>query len=208
MGSISESQTLQRIASEGDAAVADLFSQHRPRLSRMVSFRMDPRLRGRVDTEDILQEAYLDAVRRIQHFTENPVVSIFVWFRLIVSQTLQTVHRRHSGTQMRDVRREQSRYRRAVDGSATAVSIIALVAGHQTSPSQAAVRTERVRELQAALDDLSELDREVLALRHFEELSNEETAEELGILPKAASTRYFRAIRRLKGLLDNRPTSE
>jgi len=174
----------------------------------MVHFRMDPRLRGRIDPDDILQEAYLDAIGRIHHFTDHPVVSIFVWFRLIVSQTLQTVHRRHLGTQMRDVKREQNQYRRTVDGSATAVSIISLVADHLTSPSQAVVRTERVTALEEALGDMSELDREVLALRHFEELSNEETAEELGINPKAASTRYFRAIRRLKGLLDNRPDFE
>jgi RNA polymerase sigma-70 factor (ECF subfamily) len=205
MDSLSNSQVLRRISADGDDAIAEFFSQNRERLVRMVSFRMHPRLRGRVDPDDIVQEGYLDAVQRIHHFTDNPVTSIFVWFRLVVAQTLQTVHRSHLGTQMRDANREQSRTRRTIDGDATAASITALVVGHLTSPSQAAVRDERAKELREALDGMSSLDQEVLALRHFEELSNNEAAEELGITAKAASVRYFRAVRRLKGLLENRP---
>lgn len=205
MDSGSDSHILRRIRSEGEEAIAELFSSNRERLLRMVSFRMDPRLRGRVDPDDVVQEAYLDAVQRIHHYTEKPITSIFVWFRLIVAQTLQTVHRRHLGTQMRDAKREQSLTRRTIDGDATAASITALVVGHLTSPSQAAVKEERAKELREALDGMSSLDQEVLALRHFEELSNNEAAEELGITAKAASVRYFRAVRRLKGLLEKRP---
>lgn len=206
MDPVSGSQVLRRIAAEGDEAIAEFFSMNRDRLTRMVSFRMHPSLKGRVDPDDVVQEAYLDAVSRIHHFTENPVTSIFVWFRLIVAQTLQTVHRRHLGTRMRDVNREQSR--RTVDGNATAASITALVVGRLTSPSQAAMRDERAKQLRESLDGMSALDQEVLALRHFEELTNNETAEELGITAKAASVRYFRAVRRLKGLLENRPDFE
>lgn len=208
MDPVSGSQVLRRIAAEGDEAIAEFFSMNRDRLTRMVSFRMHPSLKGRVDPDDVVQEAYLDAVSRIHHFTENPVTSIFVWFRLIVAQTLQTVHRRHLGTKMRAVSREQSLSRRTVDGDATAASITALVVGHLTSPSQAAVRDERAKQLREALDGMSALDQEVLALRHFEELTNNEAAEELGITAKAASVRYFRAVRRLKGLLENRPDFE
>lgn len=208
MDPISGSHVLRRISAEGDEAIAEFFSMNRDRLIRMVGFRMDARLRGRVDPDDVVQEAYLDAVKRIHHFTENPVTSIFVWFRLIVAQTLATVHRRHLGTKMRDASREQSLTRRIPDGDATAASITALVIGRLTSPSQAAVRDERAKQLREALDGMSELDQEVLALRHFEELTNNETAEELGITSKAASVRYFRAVRRLKGLLESRPDFE
>ncbi len=204
---LTSSAVLKRIESDGEQAVAELFSSHRERLARMVTFRMDARLRGRVDPDDIVQEAYLDAVQRIRHFTANPVTSIFVWFRMITTQTLQTVHRRHLGTKMRDANRE-ARVGGGGDADATAASIQAFLVGQLTSPSQAAIREERSQQLKEALEGMSELDQEVLALRHFEELSNNEAAEVLGIEPKTASVRYFRAVRRLKDVLEKLPGFE
>lgn len=207
-GSLSGSQVLRRIQENGDSAIAELFDQHRDRLLRMVGFRMDARLRGRVGPEDIVQEAYLDAVQRIDHFTANPVTSIFVWFRMITIQALHNAHRRHLGTHKRDAAREVSSSKRGYGSGETAASITGLLIGQLTSPSQAAIREERSKQLQDALETVSELDQEVLALRHFEELTNQETAEVLGIEPRTASVRYFRALRRLRGVLEKLPAFE
>lgn len=204
---ISQDEVLQRLSDQGENAVAELFSMHRERLLKLVTFRLDARLKGRVDPDDILQEAYLDAAQRIEHFTSNPVTTIFVWFRLIVMQTMTNVHRRHLGTKMRDASLEVSKRAQQSSGS-TVASITQFLTGHLTSPSQAAIREEQTKQLAEALEDLSELDREILALRHFEELSNAEAAEVLGIEAKTASVRYFRAIRRLRGVLEKLPGFE
>jgi len=204
---LSESEVLRRLGDGDENAVAELFSQHRERLLRMVAFRLDSRLKGRVDSDDILQEAYLDAVQRIGYFIGNPVTTIFVWFRMIVLQTMTNVHRRHLGTKMRDASLEAPKRHQGVNES-TVASITGFLTGHLTSPSQAAIREEQSQQLTDALEGLAELDREILALRHFEELTNAESAEILGIEAKTASVRYFRAIRRLRGVLERLPGFE
>ena len=192
-------------AKDGDEqAVAELYSQHRQRLWRMVHFRLDQRLRGRVDADDILQEAYLEAVKRIRHFKDDTTTSFFVWLRMIVMQTLIDVHRRHLGAKMRDAGREVSIAGSQYSQTTTASLAVHLV-GHLTSPSQAAMREEMFGRLESTIGDMDPIDREVLALRHFEELTNGEVAEVLGITQDAASIRYVRAIRRLRDILSQVP---
>ncbi len=189
----------------GDAeALAELISQHRPRLLRMVEFRLDARLQRRVEAEDVLQEAYLDAAKRMQHFADDTSRSFFIWLRMVVMQTLIDVHRRHLGAQMRDAGRETG-VPGAPGSQATSCSLAADLVGRFTSPTLAARRAEMAEQLRVALDEMDPTDREVLALRHFEELTNGEVAEELGIEQKAASIRYVRALRRLKDLLGDIP---
>jgi RNA polymerase sigma-70 factor (ECF subfamily) len=195
---------LDRLKSGDDQALATLFAGHRDRLLRLVEFRLDARLRGRVEAEDVLQEAYLDAAKRMHHFAEDTSTSFFIWLRMVVTQTLINVHRRHLGAQMRDVGREIVT-RGAPFSRATSFSLAAGLLGRFTSPTLAARRAEMVERIRAALEDMDPIDREVLALRHFEELTNSEVAEELGIQPKAASIRYVRALRRLKDLLGGIP---
>jgi RNA polymerase sigma-70 factor (ECF subfamily) len=166
----------------------------------MVNFRLDRRLCGRVDADDVLQEAYLDAAQRINHYLSKPSMSFFVWLRQIVLQTMIDLHRQHLGAQMRDAAREVSLHRGGYP-QATSISLAAHLLGNLTSPSQAAMREEVSRQLEKALEAMSTIDREVLALRHFEELTNGEVAEVLGIQQKAASIRYVRAIARLKDIL-------
>lgn len=197
-------ELLDRLKNGDDQALASLFARHRDRLLRMVEFRLDARLRGRTDAEDILQEAYLDAAKRMHHFAQDTSTSFFIWLRMVVTQTLIDVHRRHLGAQMRDVGREM----RAGGGphsQATSFSLAASLLGRFTSPTLAARRAEMAEQLRAALEDMDPIDREVLALRHFEELTNSEVAEELGIQQKAASIRYVRALRRLRELLGGLP---
>lgn len=195
---------LERLKRGDEPALAQLFSCFRARLWRIVHFRLHERLRSRVDAEDILQEAYLNAAQRVHHFEGDSMTAVFVWLRMIVAQTLVDVHRRHMGAQMRDAGREVS-----IDGcrypEATSTSIAIQLAGDWTSPSQAAMRAEVSRQLADALEAVDPIDREVLALRHFEELTNSEVAAVLGITQKAASIRYVRALRRLKKILATMP---
>jgi RNA polymerase sigma-70 factor (ECF subfamily) len=196
----SSEELLARLRDGDETALAELFSQHHGRLWRMVNFRLDQRLCGRVDADDVLQEAYLNAAQRIEHYLNNKTMSFFVWLRQIVLQTMIDLHRQHLGAQMRDAAREVSLHRGGYP-QATSISLAAHLLGSLTSPSQAAMRHEVSRQLEEALESMSTIDREVLALRHFEELTNSEVAEVLGIQQKAASIRYVRAIARLKEIL-------
>ncbi len=180
--------------------LAHEFSLHRQRLWRIVSFRLAKRLWGRVDADDILQEAFVDASSRLRHFPEDGSVSWFVWLRQIVQQTLIDVHRRHLHTLKRDAGREvpQNQPR---SGGATSVSLAMWLVGNGSTPSENLIRQEMSDQLIEALETMSPIDREILALRHFEELSNNEVAQVLNINSKAASIRYVRALARLKKLL-------
>jgi RNA polymerase sigma-70 factor, ECF subfamily len=195
------SQTLvSRLTAGDETALAEFFSRFHDRLVMMVRFRTDPRLHGRVDPEDVLQDAYVDAAARIGHFPKMECGSPYVWIRAVVAQTLINVHRRHLGVKARDAGREVSIYAGRFPRTAS-VSIARLLAGNLTSPSQAAIRVELADKLTAAVENMDENDREVLVLRHFEEMTNSETAQVLGIEQKAASIRYVRAVRRLKQTL-------
>jgi RNA polymerase sigma-70 factor (ECF subfamily) len=147
-----------------------------------------------------LQEAYIDAVKRVAHYLERPELPFLGWLRLIVGQRLVEVHRQHLGAQARDARQEVP-LQRGVWPGASSTCLAAHLVGHLTSPSQAAMRHESFALLEAALNQMDALDREVLVLRHFEELSNNEVAELLGIQKAAASKRYVRALSRLKEIL-------
>jgi RNA polymerase sigma-70 factor, ECF subfamily len=184
----------------GDAdAIAEVFSHHRDKLQRMVRFRLDRRLYGRVDTADVLQDVWLETSRRIKDYTSNPAVPFFVWVRQLAYQIIIDLHRKHLGAQKRNISQEVSIAKSNCD---TSVSIAAQLAGNLTSPSNVAMRGERLARLREALDGMDEVDREVLALRHFEELGNNEVAEILGIQKTAASNRYVRALKRLKQVLE------
>ncbi len=197
---VDSGELIGRVRLGDERALAELFSSHRDRLWRMVQARLDRRLRGRVDPDDILQEAYLDATRRIAHFPGEGGMSSFLWLRLIVGQTLVDVHRRHLDARMRDAGRDVSIARGGAPG-ASSVSLAGQLVAHLTSPSRAAMRSEMEAQLGRAIDSLDPIDREVLVLRHFEELTNSEVAEVLGLQQKAASIRYVRAAARLKAIL-------
>ena len=206
-GAPSEDRLLQQLADGQENVLAELFSLHRDRLWRMVNFRIDRRIYGRVDPDDVLQEAYLDAATRVSHYLKNPEITFFVWLRQIATQTLIDIHRRHIGAQMRDATREVAMHRAGLP-QATSLSLTAHLLGHLTSPSQAALRAEASVLLEKGLASMDTIDQEVLALRHFEELTNSEVSEVLGIQQKAASIRYVRAISRLKKVLEKMPDFE
>lgn len=193
-----DDEVVEKLQDGGDAAVAELFSDFQPRLERMVEFRLDRRLRGRVDSSDIIQESYIEVARRIGDYTSNPTVAFYVWVRQITWQTLVSVHRRHLG-QKRHPGMEVRLARK--DANGTAYSIADALIAQLTSPSSAAQRAEEYDQMREALAKMEETDREVLALRHFEQLGNNEVAEILKISRTAASNRYVRAIKRLGDVL-------
>ena len=196
---------LVRRAGAGDSqALNMLFACYRDRLRWMVRLRLNRRLQGRVDPSDVIQEAYLEISKKLPEYLRDPQMPFFLWLRYITGQKLIALHRHHLGTQMRDAEQEVSLYRGALP-EANSVSLAAQLLGHLTSASRAAIRAEEQIQVQEALNSLDPIDREILALRHFEMLSNEETAQVLGIKKSAASNRYIRALRRMKGILSAIP---
>jgi len=197
---------LERAAAGEASAWGELLTAQEGRLRRVVAFRLDPRLNGRVDAGDVVQEAYLEAARhRPTYFAQpEPRAPLFLWLRGIVANKLLEIHRHHLGTRMRDARRESPLEGRGHPDETSAALCAQLTAG-LTRPSFAAARDEVRERVSAALADMDTTDREVLALRHFEQLSNAEAAEVLGIQEAAAAKRYLRALRRLKEVLASMP---
>jgi RNA polymerase sigma-70 factor (ECF subfamily) len=193
-------ELLRRAAAGDQQALTTLFTCYRERLRALVRLRLNRRLLGRIDPSDVLQEAYIEVCKGLAEYTRAPGLPFYLWLRHLTGQKLLEVHRRHLGAQMRDADREVSLHRGAMP-QATSASLAAQLLGQFTSPSQAAVRAELRVQVQEALNSMDALDREVLALRHFEMLSNAETAQVLGIKKSTASNRYVRALERLGGLL-------
>ena len=180
------------------------FTEHRPRLKQMLQFRMDPRLRVRADLSDVLQEAYIEAYRRLDHYARQPDMSFYLWLRQVTMQRMIDSHRRHLMASKRDARQEVPLASEGYNAS-TSAAIARHLIDAIVSPSQIAVRQEMLEQLESTLESMDDIDREVLALRHFEELGNGEVAELLGISEGAASNRYVRALSRLRKLLEQIP---
>jgi RNA polymerase sigma-70 factor (ECF subfamily) len=180
--------------------LAELFGRHREPLKRMVRWRLDRRLRGRVDPSDVLQEVYIDAMQRVDGYVEQPTLPFALWLRLLTGRRLLELHRQHLGAQMRDASLELS-LEQGHWPPANPDCLAAHLTGNLTSPSQVALRAEREARLVEALNGMDPLDREVLVLRHFDELTNNEVAELFGIQKAAASHRYVRALERLRTIL-------
>jgi RNA polymerase sigma-70 factor (ECF subfamily) len=198
-------QRLVRRMADGDQkALAEAFAHYRGRLRRMVQLRLDRRLQGRLDASDVLQDAYLDLAHRAAEYAANPSLPLFLWMRFLTGQRLLILHRKHLRARMRDAAQEVSLYRGALP-QASSVSLAAQLLGRLTSPSHAAMRAEMQLRLQDALNSMDPLDREVLTLRHFEELTNGETAQVLGLQKAAASNRYVRALEKLRDVLSGMP---
>ena len=201
----SETDNLLRRAGAGEEqARAELFEHYRGRLRQMVRLRLDRRLSGRLDPSDVLQEAYLDFARRFPEYAANPAMPFYLWLRSLTGQRLIDLHRRHLGAKMRDAGQEVSLYRGALP-QASSESLANHLLGRLTSPSRAAVRAETQIRVQEALNLMDPLDREILTLRHFETLTNDEAAQVLGVSKKAASKRFIRALERLQEIISVLP---
>jgi RNA polymerase sigma-70 factor, ECF subfamily len=187
-----------------ESALAVLFERHRDRLERMVRLRMDSRLQGRVDPVDVIQDAYLAVRGKFPQYSACSPLPFFLWLRLEAGQKLVDVHRFHLGAKMRDAGQEVSLHHGALP-QVSSLSLAEHLLGNLTTASHAAMRVELKLRVQEALNSMDPHDREMLILRHFEELSNAEAAQILGIKPTAAVNRYVRALKRLKDVFQGMP---
>ncbi|MDO4586712.1 MAG: sigma-70 family RNA polymerase sigma factor [Planctomycetia bacterium] len=180
-----------------------MFNEHRERLLRMIEIRLMPELRKHLDPVDVLQDAFLEACRQLTGKISAPKSEPIIWLRLIVSQQLIALHRKYCQSQKRNIHREVS-MNMSCRPESDSLSLSGFLVGKLTAPSFAARRHELIIKLREALDDLGNDDREILSLRHFEQLSNSETAEELNISPNTASVRYIRALKKFRDVLKSR----
>src|SRR6516165_3324080 len=201
------SDLLQRAAGGDEQAFQQLFSHYRDRLKRMVHLRLSRRLQGRVDDSDVLQESFLEIAKKLNDYVQNPSLPFYLWLRHMTGLKLAEVHRRHLGTQLRDADREVTLHRGGLP-EADSASLAAQLLGTLTTPSQAAIKAETRLLVQEALNGMDPIDREVLALKHFEQLSTAEIAEVLGLSKAGAGSRYLRAIKRLREILSQIPGFE
>lgn len=182
-------------------ALANYFQEYHARLERMIEFRLDPRIRNRIDPVDLLQDSFLEAQKRLDEFNAERKCSVFVWVRQLTLQILIDVHRANF-RQKRNVGQE-IRLDRQYDGQATSLNMAHQLIGQVSTPSRLVSRQEDIAKLRIALDSMDAVDQEVLALRHFEHLSNNEVAEILDLSVTAASNRYVRAMSRLAEIIEN-----
>lgn len=197
-------QLIQRAAAGDEEARQELLSRHQERLKATIRLRLHHRLRGRLDPSDVLQEAYLEVVKRLDECLRDPPRSFFLWIRKVTLTKLAEIHRRRLDVQARDVDREASIVGLG-EPAANSASLAAQLLGRFSSPSQAAMKAELRIQLQQALDSMDGIDREVISLRHFEQLDSEETATVLGMSKSGASSRYVRAMKRLHTALSQIP---
>ena len=201
--------TEQQIAAEvsalqarGTEAATDFFERDRARLRLFVMHRTDERLLGRLDWDDVLQDTFIVVQNRYHDFVANPTVPFYVWMRALAGQVLIDLQRRHLGAQKRTVGREVSLHQR-LPFQSTSTSLGSLLAASGLSPSKEAVRSEQLETLRESMQVMSEMDREVLVLRHMEQMTNGEVAAALGIDKSAATKRYIRALKRIRERIEN-----
>lgn len=193
-------QDLLRRAEGGDeAAVNDLLDRHRDGLRRMIGLRMDPAIGRRVDASDIVQDVLLRASRRLAEYLKNPAMPFGLWLRHMARDHLIDEYRKHRQAGRRSLDREQPLG--PGEGDASSLDIADVLPDHELTPAAAALRGELQRRFQGALQQLNDDDREILVMRHYEQLTNSEVARVLGLSDPAAGMRHLRALRRLRAIL-------
>ena len=183
---------LKRVRSGDREALNRLFEQHRPYLRRLMELRMAQKLKARVDPSDVVQETQIEVARRIDDYLRRRPMSFRVWLRKTANEQMMMMYRRHVGAERRSVEREVEL---ADSSMALARQLI------QGGVSKELQRRELAAQVRKAVDCLSEADREILLMRNFEELTNQEAAEVLELNRAAASKRYGRALVRLRNIL-------
>ena len=196
---------LLHCAQQGDAeAVRQLIDRHREPLRRLIHLRLDRALQRRLDASDVVQDVLLEASQRLSQYLNDPAMPFHLWLRQIARDHLIDVHRRHRLAERRAIDREQPMVAAFPDRSS--IELAAGLKDPELTPAAAAIRHELERRLHAVLQQLDEDDREVLTMRYFEQLSNQEVAQALGLSEAAAGMRHLRALRRLRELLGEAPS--
>jgi len=196
-----ETQELLKEAQQGAPDTVDrLLARHREPLRRIIGLRLDRALAARLDASDIVQEVLLEASRRLNDYLRDPAMPFHLWLRHIAKDHMIDAHRRHRQAQRRAVDRERPIVPAAL-ADRSSFELAAQFFDHEPTPASAAIRHELQRRLDSAIDQLDDDDHEIILMRHFEQLSNQEAAAALGLTEAAASMRYLRAVRRLRSLL-------
>ena len=196
---------LLKKAGQGDAAAVNgLLENHRDALRRAIEMRLDQRLNRRVDASDVVQEVLIEANRRLPEYLSQPKLPFHLWLRQMAQDRIIDAHRRHNVAARRSLRREQPLIVPALSGHST-MDLAAQLRDRELTPAAAATWHELERRFQAAVEALEEQDREIVVMRHYEQLSNQEVAQALGLSEPAAGMRYLRAMRRLRAMLDETP---
>jgi RNA polymerase sigma-70 factor, ECF subfamily len=199
------SPEMLRNAAAGEAqALNGLLDAFRDPIRRMVRARMDRRMAARVDASDVVQDVLIEATRRLPDYVRGPAMPFRLWLRQIAQDRMIDLHRRHRA-QRRDVTREQATGKSGLD-DASSLDLAAQLVDSELTPAAHVIRQELQRRFYTALDELRDDDREIVLMRHVEQLGNGEVAEALGLTPAAAGMRYLRALRRLREVLGERPS--
>ena len=188
-------------AREGNAeAVNKLIDRHRNAILRLVRMRLDRRIQPRVGVSDVVQDVFIEANRRLQKYLQDPVMPFHLWLRQIAKDRIIDAHRRHRVSKKRSVDREQPAHVPA-DMDHSSMALANQLVDGEVTPMAAATQRELAARVEQTIGELPEQDRDILLMRHYEFLSNQEVAEALGLSQPAASMRYLRAIRRMRELL-------
>ena len=196
-----QTEILLKQAVDGDdAAVNQLLDRHRNSLRQLIRMRLDQKIQKRIDVSDVLQDVLIEANRRLTRYLNDPVMPFHLWLRQIARDRIIDAHRRHRVSAKRSVDREQQMVApRGYDQSS--IHLASLLGDQQLTPAATALQKEMARKVEAAISELDPKDCEIIVMRHYEHLTNQEISQALGLNEPAASMRYMRAIRRLKVIL-------
>jgi len=195
-------QDLLAGAQSGDVQAIDrLFDRHRDSLRKMIALRLDHKLSRRIDVSDVVQDVLIEANRRLRDYLANPAMPFHLWIRQIAKDRIIDAHRRHRVSSKRSIDREQPL---ALEGAfdQSTIELVGQLRDPAITPAAAATQREVAGQVQAAIEKLDARDRDIILMRHYEQLTNQEIACALGLSEPAASMRYLRALKRLKSQLD------
>jgi len=197
-------ELLMGVKAGDEDAVNGLLDRHREAVRRLVQMRLDRKIRQRVDVSDVVQEVLISANRRLQAYLESPAMPFHLWIRQIAKDRIIDAHRRHRVSAKRSVDRERPIVIPAGMQRST-MELAAHLCDGELTPAAVVTQREMVRRVTEVLSELSEQESEIIMMRHFEHLSNQEVAQSLEITEPAAGMRYLRALRKLRALLLDSP---
>ncbi|WP_373653537.1 MULTISPECIES: sigma-70 family RNA polymerase sigma factor [unclassified Schlesneria] len=199
-------QNLLVNARQGDrVAVNRLLERHRNSLRKLIQLRLDRKIAQRVDASDVVQDVLMEANTRLQEYLSDPRLPFHLWLRQLAKDRMIDMHRRHRGAQRRSLDREQSMTSPQF-ADQSGLDLMGQLADQELTPAAASIRKELESRFLIALDQLDDEDREIVVMRHFEQLGNSEVAEALGLSAAAAGMRHLRALRKLRAILGDRPS--
>jgi len=200
-------ELLMGVQEGDDEAVNQLFDRHRGAVRRLVQMRLDQRIRQRVDVSDVVQDVLISANRRLKEYLKSPPMPFHLWIRQITKDRIIDAHRRHRVSAKRSVDRERALVVPAGMNRST-MELAAHLCDGELTPAALATQREMVRRVTEVLSQLNEQESEIIMMRHFEHLSNQEVAQALELSEPAAGMRYLRALRKLRALLLDNPEEE